>query len=220
MGSVCLRVLLVVVVVVLVVPASPSSAAAAAAAAATALLPLASLMRLASLAKPLEVVAVLGGVGVPIVVDAERAIILLLGARGWSCSARLLGVGFSREDRIGLALLRGFLLLGALGGLPRLVFDEQAALFSLGALVRQVEELDDGGDVVVDAQFLEMYAYFVSSTFFDMSHLIASKQFVFADCSGFDRFCLLLAFSLLQVLCGILFWVEELHLRLVTVANV
>ena len=39
-------------------------------------------------------------------VDAERAVVLLLGARGWSGSARLLGVGFSREDRSGLALLR------------------------------------------------------------------------------------------------------------------
>ena len=72
LGSVGLRVLLVLVVVVLVVPASPSAA----------LLSLAGLARLASLAKPLEVVAVLGGVGVPVVVDAERAIILLPGARG------------------------------------------------------------------------------------------------------------------------------------------
>ena len=78
LGSVGLTVLLVVVVV-LVVPASPSSAAAAAA---TALLPLASLACLASLAKPLEVIAVLGGMGMPVVVDAERAIIFLLGARG------------------------------------------------------------------------------------------------------------------------------------------
>ena len=69
------------------------------------------LICLASLAKPLEVVAVLGGVGMPVVVDAEGAIIFLLGARGWSGSARLLGVRFSREDRRGLALLGGFLLL-------------------------------------------------------------------------------------------------------------
>ena len=53
------------------------------------------------------------------------------------------------------ALLGGFLLLGPLGGVPWLVLDEQAALLSLGALVRQVEELDDGGDVVVDAKLLE-----------------------------------------------------------------
>ena len=103
LGSVGLRVLLVVVVVVLVVPVSPSAAAAAAAAAATALLPLASLVRLA---KPLEVVAVLGGMGMPVVIDAEGAIIFLLGVRGWSGSARLLGVRFSREDRSGLALDR------------------------------------------------------------------------------------------------------------------
>ena len=103
LGSVGLRVLLVVVVVV-VVPASPSTAAAAAVAAATALLPLA---RLASLVKPLEVVAVLSGMGMTVVVDAEGAIILLFGARGWSGSARLLGIGFSREDRSSLALLRG-----------------------------------------------------------------------------------------------------------------
>ena len=107
LGSVGLRVLLVVVVV-LVVPASPSAAAVAAA---TALLPLAGLARLASLAKPFEVVAVLGGMGMPVVVDAKRAIILLLGAHGWSGSMRLLGIGFSREDRSGLALLGGFLLL-------------------------------------------------------------------------------------------------------------
>ena len=98
LGSVGLRVLLVVVVVV-VVPTSPSMAVAAAAAAATALLPLAGLTRLASLTKPFEVVAVLGGMRMPVVVDAERAIILLLGARGWSGSARLLGVRFSREHR-------------------------------------------------------------------------------------------------------------------------
>ena len=66
LGSVRLRVLLVVVVVV-VVPASFPTAAAAAAA----LLPLASLARVA---KPLELVAVLGGMGVPVVVDAEGAI--------------------------------------------------------------------------------------------------------------------------------------------------
>ena len=71
LGGVGLGVLLVVVVVV-VVPASPPAAAAATAAATAALLPLACL---ASLAEPLEVVAVLGGVGVPVVVDAERAII-------------------------------------------------------------------------------------------------------------------------------------------------
>ena len=82
LGGVGLRVLLVVVVVFVVVPASPSAAAAAAAAAATALLLLARLACLASLAKALEVIAVLGGVGVPVVVDAERAIVLLLGARG------------------------------------------------------------------------------------------------------------------------------------------
>ena len=80
LGSVGLRVLLALVVVVLVVPASPSTAAAAS----TALLSLASLARFASLAKSLEVVAVLGGVGVPVVVDAERAVVLLLGARSWS----------------------------------------------------------------------------------------------------------------------------------------
>ena len=56
-GSIGLRILLAVVVVVLVVPASSSTAATAAAA----LLLLASLARLACLAKPLEVVAVLGG---------------------------------------------------------------------------------------------------------------------------------------------------------------
>ena len=112
LGGIGLRVLLVVVVVVLVVPASPSATAVAAAA----LLPLVGLACLASLAKPLKVVAVLGGMGMPVVVDAERAVILLPGARGWSGSARLLGVGFSREDRSGLALLGGFLLLlGAVG---------------------------------------------------------------------------------------------------------
>ena len=74
-----LRVLLVVVVVVVLVPASPTAAAAAAA----------TLLPLASLAKPLEVVAVLGGMGMPVVVDAEGAIIFLLGVRGWSGSARL-----------------------------------------------------------------------------------------------------------------------------------
>ena len=68
LGSVGLGVLLVVVVLLFVVPASPPAAAAATAAAATALLPLAGLARLASLAKALEVVAVLGGVGVPVVV--------------------------------------------------------------------------------------------------------------------------------------------------------
>ena len=98
-----LGVLLVVVVVVVVVPASPPAAAAAASAA---LLPL---VRLASLAKPLEVVAVLGGVGVPVVVDTEGTIIFLLGYRGWSSSlTRLLGVRLCREDRGGLALLAGF----------------------------------------------------------------------------------------------------------------
>ena len=102
-------------------PASPSAAAATAAAAAATLLLLASL---ASLAKPLEVVAVLGGMGMPVVVDAEGAIIFLLWSRGRSGSARLLGVGFSREDRSSLALLGGLLLLGAFGGLPRLVLDE------------------------------------------------------------------------------------------------
>ena len=102
LGSVGLRVLLVVVAVV-VVPVSPSMAAAAAAAAAAPLLPLASLVRLTSLAKPLELIAVLGGMGMPVVVDAEGAIIFLLGARGWSGSAGLLGVRFSREDRSSLA---------------------------------------------------------------------------------------------------------------------
>ena len=99
LGGVGLRVLLVVVIIVVVVPASPPAAAAAAAAA---LLPLACL---ASLAKPLEVVAVLSGMGMPVVVDAEGAVIFLLGARGWSGSARLLGIRLSREDRSGLALL-------------------------------------------------------------------------------------------------------------------
>ena len=79
LGSIGLRVLLALVVVVLVVPASPSAVAATTAAASTAFLSLASL---ASLAKPFEVVAVLGGVGVPVVVDAEWAVVLLLGARG------------------------------------------------------------------------------------------------------------------------------------------
>ena len=91
----------------------------------------------------------------PVVVDAEGAVIFLLGARGRSGGTRLLGVRLSREDHSGLALLSGFLLLfGLLGGVPWLILDEQAALFSLGALVRQVEELDDGGDVVVDAELL------------------------------------------------------------------
>ena len=75
LGSVGLRVLLVVVVVV-VVPASLPAAAAS-------LLLLASLT---SLAKPLEVVAVLGGMRMPVVVDAERAAVLLLRPRGWSGS--------------------------------------------------------------------------------------------------------------------------------------
>ena len=91
----------------------------------------------------------------PVVVDAERAINLLLGARGWSGIARLFGVRFGREDRSGLALLGGgFLLLRLLGRVLWLVLDEQAALLSLGALVRQVEQLDDRGDVVVDAELL------------------------------------------------------------------
>ena len=106
-----MRVLLVVVIVVVVVPASPSAAAAAAGS----LLPLVGLASLTSLAKPLEVVAVLGGMGMPVVVDAERAIIFLLGARGWSGSVRLLSVRFSREDCSGLALLGRFLLLGQIG---------------------------------------------------------------------------------------------------------
>ena len=63
----------------------------------------------------------------------------------------LLGDRFRREDHSGLALLAGFLLLGPLGRVAWLVLDEQAALFSLSALVRQIEQLDDGGDVVVDA---------------------------------------------------------------------
>ena len=89
LDGVGLKVLLVVVIVV-VVPASPPAAAAAAA----------SLPPLVSLARPLEVIAVLGGMGMPVVVDAEGAIIFLLGARGWSGSARLLGVRFSRLDDI------------------------------------------------------------------------------------------------------------------------
>ena len=68
----------------------------------------------------------------------------------------LLGDRFSREDRSGLALLGGgFLFLGPLGRVPWLVLDDQAALFRRGALVRQIEQLDDGGDVVVDAELLE-----------------------------------------------------------------
>ena len=46
------------------------------------------------------------GLGVPVVVDPERAVGLLLGARGWSGSARLLGVGLSREARSALAMNR------------------------------------------------------------------------------------------------------------------
>ena len=64
--------------------------------------------------------------------------------RGCSGSARLLGVGFGREDRSGLALLGGgFLLLGLLGRVLWLVLDEQTTLLSLGGGRRQ----PDGGEV-------------------------------------------------------------------------
>ena len=62
---------------------------------------------------------------------------------------------------------------------------------------------------------------FITSEFLDLSVVSASKKFVFADCSVLDRLCLFIfAFSLLLVLSEILFWVEELHITSVAVANV
>ena len=45
-------------------------------------------------------------VGVPVVVDTKGVIVLLVGARGRSGGAGLLGVGLGFEDRCCLALLR------------------------------------------------------------------------------------------------------------------
>ena len=67
-----------------------------------------------------------------------------------------------------------------------------------------------------------MYASFVSSKFFDLTNVSASKKFVFADCSVLDRLCHL--FCILSFTSvgwnSFFFLVEELHVTSVAVANV
>ena len=61
---------------------------------------------------------------------------------------------------------------------------------------------------------------FISSEFLDLSGVSASKKFVFADCSVLDRLCLLFCILSFTSVGWTFFWVEELHITSVAVANV
>ena len=68
----------------------------------------------------------------------------------------------------------------------------------------------------IHAWSLYMYATFISFDFSHLSKLSASKQFVFPDCSVFDRFCLLFCIRSFTVFV----WISLLHKALVAKANV
>ena len=113
---------------------------------------------LALLAQLLEVVAAFCRVAASVVVDAEGAVVHLFLASLWRALSSVLGVGLGSQNSSRLALGLVTLLVG-LGPLWRVVcrghLGEKETLFSLGALVCDVEELHDRGEGVVDAELLK-----------------------------------------------------------------
>ena len=95
----------------------------------------------------------------PVVVDAERTGVRLLPWRLRRVLPRVVRVRLDCENRSGLALDVGVFLAGF--GLLReilllLCLEEEDTLFSLGALVSDVEEPYHGGEcLTVDAELLE-----------------------------------------------------------------
>jgi hypothetical protein len=100
-----------------------------------------------------ELIALLRGVGVHVVEDVER--VLAMPARDRTAVATMLLLALHREDGRGLTL-GASLALGKRGVGLRVenVVGEQASLLNLSALVCQLEDLNNGGEGVVDAQLL------------------------------------------------------------------
>ena len=140
---------------------------------------------LALLAEPLEVETILSGVAVPVVVDAERTGVRLLPWRLWRVLPRVHRVRLDRENCGGLALGVGVFLAGL--GLLRevllvLCLEEENALFSLSALVSDVEEPHHCGEVLgVDAELLEHPV--VGDAFFEGrdDHVVGDVRDLVAD---------------------------------------
>lgn len=136
--------LMVVVASVIVVVVAPSAASVVATVTLVALLAATTALGVA-LAKQLELVAVLGAVGVHIVLGAKKMVVLL----GLTAIAAALVIRLHREHGRALALSVFALGLRRARLSVRVIVEKKASLFSLGTAVDEDEQLCHGVELVV-----------------------------------------------------------------------